>query len=191
VEQLTARLASRNEHKLAELRAALPEWELELLDAGPFPPEEAPTYYENARVKALFGRRVAADDVWIFGEDSGIEVDALDGRPGIESARWAGEDHVAKVLAALRGVPAERRRARYVCELVALSPERAELRGTGIVGGRIAEEARGAQGFGFDPVFVPEGESRTVAELGDDWKSRHSHRARAARQLHERVRVAA
>ena len=187
MERLKARLASRNEHKLAELRAALPEWEIDLLDADGFPPEESPTYYGNARAKALFGRTVAAGDVWILGEDSGIEIDALDGRPGVESARWAGEDHVGKVLAALDRVSGERRRARYVCELVALSPRRAEFRGTGIVGGRIAEEARGAHGFGFDPVFVPDGETRTVAELGNGWKSRNSHRARAALQLDERV----
>lgn len=191
MERLRATLASRNEHKLAELRAALPDWELELLAAGAFPPEEAPTYFENARAKALFGRAAAGGDTWILGEDSGIEIDALDGRPGVESARWARGEHVARVLAALRGVPEEQRRAQYVCELVALSPEGVEVRGTGTVGGRIAEEARGAAGFGFDPVFVPDGESRTVAELGDGWKSRSSHRARAARQLRERIDAAA
>lgn len=123
----------------------------------------------------------------MLGEDSGLEIEALGGRPGIESARWAGGDHVAKVLAALRGVPSERRRGRYVCELVALSPEGAEERGTGAVAGRIAEEARGAEGFGFDPVFVPDGEVRTVAELGNEWKARNSHRARAAHELRRRL----
>jgi XTP/dITP diphosphohydrolase len=77
----------------------------------------------------------------------------------------------------------ERRRARYVCELVAISPDGAEHRGTGVLEGRIAEELSGEEGFGFDPVFIPDGEDRTVAQLGDDWKREHSHRARAARAL--------
>ena len=84
-------------------------------------------------------------------------------------------------LEALQGT--DDRRARYVCELVALSPEGEELRGTGTVEGAIAHEPRGSDGFGYDPIFVPEGESRTVAELGNDWKREHSHRARAARSL--------
>ena len=112
----------------------------------------------------------------MLGEDSGIEVAALGGAPGIESARWA-EDGVARLLAELEGV--EDRRARYVCELVALSPDGEELRGTGTLEGTIAHEPRGGEGFGYDPVFVPDGESRTVAELGNEWKAANSHRARA------------
>ena len=87
------------------------------------------------------------------------------------------------MLRALADVDGEGRRARYVCELVALGPDGEELRGTGTLPGRIATEASGAQGFGFDPVFVPDGETRTVAELGDEWKAQHSHRANAARAL--------
>jgi XTP/dITP diphosphohydrolase len=173
-------LASHNRHKLEELRAALREWELELLDADGFPEEQGATYYDNARAKAQFGRRLGAADVLVLGEDSGVEVEALGGRPGIESARWAGEP-VAALLRELRGV--ENRCARYVCELVCLSPERGEFRGTGILAGRIAHEPRGSEGFGYDPVFVPEGEERTVAELGNAWKGRNSHRARAAAAL--------
>jgi XTP/dITP diphosphohydrolase len=90
---------------------------------------------------------------------------------------------VERLLEALDGVESEGREARYVCELVALSPEGKELRGTGILEGRIAEEPRGEEGFGFDPVFIPDGEDRTVAELGDAWKAQNSHRARAARAL--------
>jgi XTP/dITP diphosphohydrolase len=178
VESLKARLASQNEHKLAELRRALPDWELELLDVETFPPEEGDSYYENARAKALFGRSA---DAWSLGEDSGIEVAALGGAPGLKSARWAGGAHVERVLEALSGV--QDRRARYVCELVAVSPEGEVLRGTGILEGQIADEPRGEEGFGFDPVFIPEGETRTVAELGNAWKAENSHRARAARAL--------
>jgi len=178
---LRARLASGNAHKLHELRAALPSWELELLETSePFPEEEGASYYENARAKADFGRRVGEEDVWTLGEDSGIEVAALGGRPGIASARWA-EDGVAALLEVLAGV--SDRRARYVCELVALFPDGEERRGTGILEGAIATERRGDEGFGYDPIFVPDGEERTVAELGDAWKRENSHRARAAAAL--------
>jgi XTP/dITP diphosphohydrolase len=120
---------------------------------------------------------------WILGEDSGLEVNGLGGRPGIESARFAGGDHVERLLRELQGVEGDGRRARYVCELVMLAPSGEELRGTGILEGRIGDEPRGSQGFGFDPIFVPEGEERTVAELGDEWKAENSHRVRAARAL--------
>jgi XTP/dITP diphosphohydrolase len=175
---LRALLASKNANKLRELRHALPDWELEPLDVDDYPPEEGETYYDNALAKARFGRVHTTD--WVLGEDSGIEVAALGGRPGVESARWA-EDGVVALLDALQG--AENRRARYVSELVALSPEGEERRGTGTVEGTIALEPRGSEGFGYDPIFVPDGESRTVAELGNDWKREHSHRARAARAL--------
>ncbi len=180
---IRARLASRNRNKLRELSALLPGWELETLDAEDYPPEEGSTYYENALGKARFGRGRAPADEWALGEDSGLEVAALGGRPGIQSARYApeGEEAIEKLLDELRGV--EDRRARYVCELIALAPGGGERRGTGVLEGQIAEEPRGSEGFGYDPVFVPEGEKRTVAELGNDWKSRNSHRARAARAL--------
>jgi XTP/dITP diphosphohydrolase len=181
VAPVRARLASGNTHKLEELRAALPDWELELLQTSePFPDEVGESYYENARAKAEFGGRVGEPDVWTLGEDSGIEVAALGGGPGIASARWA-EDGVAQLLEELRGVA--NRRARYVCELVALSQAGEERRGTGILEGAIATERRGAEGFGYDPIFVPDGEARTVAELGDAWKRENSHRARAAAAL--------
>jgi XTP/dITP diphosphohydrolase len=167
------------------LRQALPGWELEALAADDYPPELGATYYENARGKAVFGQTVDRSGAWVLGEDSGLEVQGLGGAPGIKSARFAGGMHVDRLLAELRGVEGEGRRARYVCELVALSPEGDEQRGTGILEGRIADEPRGSEGFGFDPIFVPEGEERTVAELGDDWKADNSHRARAATALRQ------
>ena len=177
---MKAVLASKNAHKLAELRAALPGWTIELLGAGAFPEETGATYYENARAKAQFGRPAAEAGAWILAEDSGIEVAALGGRPGVESARWAG-DPIAALLAELEGVAD--RRARYVCELVCLSPDGEELRGTGVLEGRIADEPRGSEGFGYDPIFVPNRRARTVAELGNAWKRANSHRARAAAAL--------
>ena len=156
---------------------------MQAIDADEFPPETGSSYYENARAKALFGRSVGPKDAWLLGEDSGLEVEALGGAPGIRSARYApeGERAIERLLDELRGV--EDRAARYVCELVLVAPEGRELRGTGVLGGRIAGEPRGSEGFGYDPVVVPEGEERTVAELGDAWKSGNSHRARAARAL--------
>jgi XTP/dITP diphosphohydrolase len=180
---LKAVLASRNAHKAQELERALPGWEIGVLDADDYPPETGATYYENARAKAEFGRSRAPADAWVLGEDSGIEVAGLDGGPGVTSARSAAGDEVGWMLRALDGVEGDRRRARYVCELVAIHPDGTELRGTGTLSGRIAEHAGGSEGFGFDPVFVPDGEQQTVAELGDEWKARHSHRANAARAL--------
>jgi XTP/dITP diphosphohydrolase len=178
-----AKLCSRNEGKLRELRAALPEWDIELLDADDYPPEDGNTYYDNARAKARFGRAVGEGRAWMIGEDSGLEVDGLGGRPGVHSARLGGDDPVARLLAELDGVEAAGRGARYVCELVALAPDGAEVRGTGVLHGRIDREPSGTEGFGYDPIFVPDGEERTVAELGNEWKRTSSHRARAAAAL--------
>ena len=176
-----ARLASGNPHKLEELRAALPGWAIELLETDrAYPPEAGADYYENARGKAAFGRQSADPDEWVLGEDSGIEAAALGGAPGIASARWT-DDGVARLLEELEGVA--ERGARYVCELVALGPDGEERRGTGILEGAIGHERRGDEGFGYDPIFVPAGEQRTVAELGNDWKRANSHRTRAAAAL--------
>lgn len=201
---MRAVLCSRNPHKARELERLLPGWTIETLDRDHYPSETGATYYENAAIKAAFGRE--HEPGWVLGEDSGLEVDALDGRPGVLSARYAeaasaggraggarpgepaayggsgeGAPAVAKLLDELEGV--EERTARYVSELVLLAPDGRELRGTGVLEGRIAVEARGSEGFGYDPIFIPEGEERTVAELGNDWKAKHSHRARAARSL--------
>jgi XTP/dITP diphosphohydrolase len=180
---LRATLASRNPNKATELERLLPGWRIEPLDADDYPPEDGDTYYENALTKARFGRTRADADAWVLGEDSGLEVEGLGGRPGVHSSRSAAGDEVGWVLRELTGVEGDARRARYVCELVALSQDGRELRGTGTLSGRIGETAAGSGGFGFDPVFVPDGEERTVAQLGDEWKAEHSHRANAARAL--------
>ena len=180
---MIAVLCSRNPNKARELERLLPGWRVSALEAGDYPEETGSTYYENARGKALFGRTVGDPGAWMIGEDSGIEVDGLGGRPGLESARLGGDDPVGWLLGELQGALGEDRCGRYVCELVAVSPAGEEVRGTGVLDGTIAEAPRGTEGFGYDPVFVPEGETRTVAELGNDWKARNSHRARAARAL--------
>jgi XTP/dITP diphosphohydrolase len=185
VDRVEVVLASRNAHKAAELEVLLPGWTIEPLDADDWPEETGETYYENALGKARFAHERTGG--WAIGEDSGIEVAALGGRPGLHSARYApeGAPAIAKLLGELAGVAD--RRARYVSELVAIAPDGTIHRGTGTVEGRIADAPRGSGGFGYDPVFVPEGEAGTVGELGDEWKAEHSHRARSARALRAAV----
>ncbi len=180
-------LASTNPHKLSELQAIAPHWGLEPLTRPLDVDETGKTFRENARMKAQAGRAFAAADAWVLGEDSGLEVHGLGGRPGVRSARYAarGEDPIDKLLGELAGVAGDARRARYVCELVLLPPGGSELAAGGTLEGRIGEERRGSEGFGYDPVFVPDGQCHTVAELGDAWKRTSSHRARAATALEE------
>jgi XTP/dITP diphosphohydrolase len=181
-----ARLATGNPHKLDEFRRALPGWEIELVDAVAFPPETGTTYAENARGKAAYGRTSSPDDAWVVGEDSGIEAAGLGGRPGLESARWA-DDGVAHLLAELAGVTD--RRARYVCTIVAIGPEGREVVVEGILEGSVSTSPSGDEGFGYDPVFVPEGHTQTVAQLGGAWKAVNSHRARATNALAAALRA--
>jgi XTP/dITP diphosphohydrolase len=178
---LNVTVCSANPGKVAELEELFPGWQLDLLDAGRLPPEDGATYVDNARIKARFGLEHGPPGRWLLADDSGIEIAVLGGGPGVKTARWAEGRHVERLLSALAG--ADDRRARYVCELVCLSPEGDEFRGSGILRGTVALAPSGSEGFGFDPVFVPAGESRTVAELGDRWKAEHSHRALAARSL--------
>jgi XTP/dITP diphosphohydrolase len=154
-----------------------------LLGADGYPEEGSDSYYENARAKAVYGRSVGPAAAWMLGEDSGLEVAALGGAPGVRSARYGAEggEAIERLLGELEGVAD--RRARYVCELVLIGPDGEERRGSGVLEGRIAEQPRGSEGFGYDPVFLPAGEEATVAELGDDWKRRNSHRAEAASDL--------
>jgi XTP/dITP diphosphohydrolase len=118
----------------------------------------------------------------VVGEDSGIEVDALGGEPGVRSARWAesGRQHL-HLLERLGDEPD--RHARMIAHMVAIAPHGREVDAVGVMEGEIGREPRGTGGFGYDPVFVPEGETRTVAELGDAWKRANSHRGRAAAAL--------
>jgi XTP/dITP diphosphohydrolase len=187
-------LVSENPNKARELADALPGWEVVPWAGPPLPPETGATWEENARAKAEFGREHGPADAWVAGEDSGLEVDALGGAPGIYSARYAGEAatdeaNTAKLLAALEGVGD--RAARYRATIVALAPDGREIAVTGALEGAIADAPRGSSGFGYDPVFVPAGETRTVAELGDAWKAARSHRAQAARALAARLAAVA
>lgn len=182
-----------NPHKVEELGELLPSFVLEPLPAGTvLPPEIGSTFVDNARIKALAGHELRPD-AWAIADDSGLCVDALDGAPGVRSARFAGEDatdeaNTSHLLERLAAHPdSEARSARFVCVLVAIAPDGAEYVGTGAVEGHITAARAGASGFGYDPVFVPVGETRTFAELGAAAKAQLSHRAHAARALGELV----
>ena len=152
------------------------------------PEETGATLLENARIKARAA--VSLTGLPAIADDTGLEVDALDGAPGVHAARYSGPgatyaSNVAKLLHALQGVPAERRTARFKTVCVAAWPDGRELQTEGVLEGAITEAPRGEQGFGYDPVFQPAGEARTYAELSEAEKNAISHRARAARALGE------
>lgn len=155
--------------------------------------ETGTSYLENARLKAASALRLA--QMPVLAEDSGLEVDALGGLPGLRSARFAGagataERNNAKLLRLLDGVPDQERTARYRAVAVLLLPSGAELVGEGVWEGHIAAGPRGEGGFGYDPLFVPSGETRTAAELSEAEKNEISHRSRALRDLVERAQKA-
>ena len=179
---IEAAFASGNSDKLAELRAVLADWRIDLLEGYVPPDETGASYYENALIKARYGRGLAAPAFFVIGEDSGIECVALGGEPGLHSARWAaGVDQADALLERLAGV--RDRRARMVSELVCLSPTLEEFHTAGVLEGAIAEGRRGEGGFGYDPIFIPAGFDQTVAEIGERWKERNSHRGKAALAL--------
>jgi XTP/dITP diphosphohydrolase len=189
-------IATRNAHKLREIGRICADWPVEWLTVqthdGPWPDVEEPhdTYLDNALAKA---REVsAALGVPAVADDSGIEVDALDGAPGPRSARYAGDDatddeNLTALLLAVEGVPVRARTARYRCVAAVALPDGAEVWAEGTCEGALETAPRGSSGFGYDPAFVPEGMDRTMAELGDDEKDRISHRGRAFRTLRYRL----
>lgn len=184
-------LATRNRNKQTEVQHALAGrgWQVVMLcdiAGAPVVEEDGATFEENARKKARSAAKLAT--TWVLAEDSGLEVDALGGEPGVKSARYAGEaatdpDRIRKVLDRLGALPAERRTARFRCVMCLVDPAGDEVCFEGRCEGHIANSARGSAGFGYDPIFVPEGHDRTFAELGLDVKSKISHRARAMRQV--------
>jgi XTP/dITP diphosphohydrolase len=185
VAAVKATFATSNAHKAVELARVLPGWEIEPL-AADYPEEVGESFEEIALAKARFGRTLAPPDHWVLADDSGIEVAALDGAPGIYSARWGAGRWVEQLLGALQGETD--RRARYVAALAAISPDGQELVVRGTLEGTVAHAPAGSEGFGYDPLFVPDGETETAATLGDAWKAEHSHRTRAARALLAAIR---
>jgi XTP/dITP diphosphohydrolase len=185
-------LASRNAGKLRELEAMLSAHGFEVLPISrwdaPEPEESAPTFVENALIKARAAAAVTG--LPCIADDSGLEVDALDGAPGVHSARFAGPgasdaDNVARLLSLLEGVAPERRSARFRCAAVYLAHPRhpAPIVCEGAWEGYVLEAPRGEGGFGYDPVFLDPSSGLSAAELDPGHKNRISHRARAVGAL--------
>lgn len=187
-------IASQNEGKIKEFRTLFQSLNIEVLSLNdvftsiPEVVEDGDTFEANARKKAetileLVHRPVIADD-------SGLVIDALEGRPGIYSARYAGEPsddrrNYEKVLKEMEGIPQEKRGARFVAVLALARPNEKTEFFHGTCEGSIAFEAKGSHGFGYDPIFLPQGESRTMAELSEEEKHAISHRGMALRKLHQ------
>ena len=188
-------VASGNPGKVAELRACL-GGEVTWLGLGDFDHlnqigEDGATFAENARKKAVHYAK--ATGVWTIADDSGLVIDALDGAPGVKSARFTGEknaarsliDHknMAKVLKLLEGVPEEKRTARFVCCLCLASPDKILIETEGTLDGLISDKPVGENGFGYDPIFLVPHLNKTVAQLTAEEKNVVSHRGNAIRKL--------
>ena len=181
-------LATRNAHKTAEIRAMIGD-RFEVLDATAFPDfpeieETGTTFLENARLKAEGISRCI--EGWVLSDDSGLEVDALDGAPGVWSSSYGGEEgnhakNNARLLDAMAG--RSDRRARFRCTMVLARGGTEQAHFSGYVEGRLVESLHGKGGFGYDPLFIPEGFEQTFAELGDAIKNSLSHRSRALDQV--------
>jgi len=195
-------LATRNAKKLTELHRILePQLAVQVLgldDVPPFAevPESGATFAENALIKAREASRQTG--LLTVADDSGLAVDALNGMPGVLSARWAGRAAVAPgggklpdgdqanlelLLDQLADTPDERLTARFVCAAALVTPDGREIIREGVMPGRLVRSPRGSNGFGYDPIFVPDGHTRTSAELPSDTKDQISHRGRALRAL--------
>ena len=180
-------VATRNKHKLKEIEAILAELKLDIRSAADIPGladvvEDAATVRENAIKKAVETAKFAK--MLTIADDTGLEVDALNGEPGVRSARYAGDDasyfeNNKKLLANLHGVPAEKRTARFRC-VIAIADEKGLVECVeGICNGAIIADEKGGGGFGYDPLFIADGQVKTFAEISPDVKNRISHRGKA------------
>ncbi len=197
----TVILATNNAHKVSEISNALdfPGWQfLTLREAGieSDPEEDADTFLGNARIKALAAHE-ASGGMAALADDSGLEVDALNGAPGVYSSRFAGEDATDadnndKLLADLADVPDDERTARFVCTLVFIDEDGSETTSRGTVEGRIGHEPQGDGGFGYDPLFWPDvfDGACTLAEVPQARKNEVSHRGNALRALKFKLQIA-
>ncbi len=196
----TVVIATNNAHKVSEIRSALnfEGWEFKTLaEAGlaSDPVEAADSFEGNARIKARAAAeavRAAGLTAAVLADDSGLAVDALDGAPGVYSSRYAGADgddgaNNAKLLAELAAVPDGERTARFVCTLVFMDEDGTETVARGTIEGAIGREARGSEGFGYDPLFIPDafGGALTLAEVPQARKNAVSHRGNALRALRD------
>ncbi len=187
-------IATRNTHKTEEIRHILGHM-FDISDVSSLPclpeiEETGTTFLENARLKALGISNCT--DGWVLADDSGLEVDALDGRPGVWSSSFGGEEgnHALNNERLIREMKGQTRRsARFLCTLVLAKDgvEKGVFRGT--VEGKIADHPSGSGGFGYDPLFVPDGHSASLADLGVEVKSELSHRAKAVRAFAEAAKT--
>ncbi len=194
----TIHLATGNAHKTQEFQKLVDESRLPLrvLAAANMPPveEDTGTFVGNARKKARALQAMLPPGAWVLADDSGVCVDALDGAPGVESAYYAGPAHDAaanlqKLAAVMRTVPADRRQAHFQCVLVLLGPEGLEHVTEGRCEGVMRSEPAGGNGFGYDPLFVPQGFERTYAQLSEGEKNKISHRGQAWLKLADWLRA--
>lgn len=186
-------VATQNAGKLAEMHAIFADSDFALRIAPDYRAVEEGevSYLENARLKArslAHDLRAGNQPGAVLADDSGIEVDALNGRPGVLSARYVSEfatwgQRIARMINELREVPEERRTARFISVMVVVLEDGREFHARGEVLGRIAESPYGGAGFGYDPIFIPNGDDRTFAELTFDEKNQRSHRRHAADAL--------
>ena len=184
-------LASGNAHKAQEFQSladasGLPLQVFSARAVGGMPPvvEDTGSFEGNARKKALALRQRLPADGWALADDSGLCVDALDGAPGVESAYYAGaagdsEANLAKLVATMRDIPAARRAAHFRYVLLLVGPDGEAHTFDGRCNGRLLESPRGGHGFGYDPLFAPDGYAESFSELGESVKNRLSHRGRA------------
>jgi XTP/dITP diphosphohydrolase len=188
---LKIQLASGNAHKVREFQdlANGSGLAIEVVPTKmPAVVEDAGTFVGNARKKAVALKAVLPPGAWVLADDSGVCVDALGGAPGVESAYFAGPQadsaaNLRKLVDVMRGVPDEKRTARFVCVLVLLGPGGIERGCEGRCEGVLAREPAGGAGFGYDPIFLPAGFAKTYAQLTEAEKNQISHRARAWKQL--------
>ena len=195
-------IATTNPHKLREIRALLAEADVELsaldaLSGVPEPEETGTTFEENAQLKARYYSRAWEQSgrapIFVAGEDSGLVVDALDGEPGVRSARFLGagvpyDERFAEIFRRLEARPDRPRSARFVCALAVVRGGETVFETTGLVEGEIARAAGGTHGFGYDPIFFYPPYGLTLAELDDEEKRRVAHRGHAFRKLAEWLR---
>ena len=190
-------IATGNKGKLIEYKTLLEKHDIQVhsqseLSVFSQPPENGQTFLDNARIKARALKSVKPDN-WVLGEDSGLEVIGINNFPGIHSARYAGPkasdaENIAKLMKMLSIRSANMRDARFVCTAVLFSPDGTEHVLNGELKGQIARKVAGQTGFGYDPVFIPEGYDKTLAELGAAEKNKISHRAKVISQIVTRLR---
>lgn len=186
-------IASSNKNKIREISNMLADLKIEVkstvdLPVYSPPPETGTTFEQNAKIKAK-SLKAMKPDAWIIADDSGIECEGLNNLPGVHSARYAGEnasdaENTAKLIKMIK-IRTANRKARMICCLAVISPDAQEYVFQGVLNGSIAQSQKGSGGFGYDPVFIPDGMTKTMAELEPGEKNKISHRSVALREFKE------